>query len=96
MLGASGAIAGVLGCCMRLYPKSKIDVWMGRGKTRTYSAKFYLGVWFAMQIFSLMKNAAFGFSSGVAFAAHIGGFAAGYLLTPAPAESAEPAPALGA
>lgn len=88
MAGASGAIAGVLGCYLRLYPKSRIDVWMGRGNTRTYSAKFYLGAWFAMQLFSLTKNAAFGASSGVAFAAHIGGFAAGYLLAPADTVSA--------
>lgn len=90
MLGASGAISGVLGAYMRLHPKSKVDVWMGRGRTRTVSARFYLGAWFALQAGALLKNAAFGTSSGVAVAAHIGGFLAGYFLAPVPAEAEAP------
>jgi len=81
-LGASGAISGVLGAYLLLFPKGKVRVLMGRG-IATVPAFVALGVWILFQIISQMgvlgdqENTGGG---GVAYAAHIGGFAAGLLL----------------
>jgi membrane associated rhomboid family serine protease len=80
-LGASGAIAAVLGAYFVLYPGSTV-----RGLFIIFpvrmSAWFFLGFWFLYQLF----EASFGLFSpgsggGVAFFAHVGGFVFGWVVT---------------
>ncbi len=83
MVGASGAISGVLGAYLLLYPHARVLVAIPIGfilQTVQIPAGFVLGFWFVMQLFSSM--AAAGQQGGVAFGAHIGGFIAGMLLVP--------------
>ena len=82
-LGASGAIAGVLGAYILMFPRSGVNVLLGRVVTRM-SALVVIGLWIVLQIFS--QIGAFTASSqteggGVAYMAHIGGFFAGVILT---------------
>lgn len=84
MLGASGAVAGILGAYFILFPYAKIKtvlVIFGFITIVNISAPFMLGYWFILQIFSgflsLTPNAAQ--SGGVAFFAHIGGFITGVI-----------------
>lgn len=81
-LGASGAIAGVLGAYLIMFPRGSVNVLIGRVVTRT-SALIAIGFWFLLQLFS--QFSAFTASSqsegGVAYMAHIGGFIAGVVLT---------------
>ncbi len=81
-LGASGAIAGVLGAYMITYPKAKVNTLIFLGffvMIRRVSALFFLGVWFVMQLFSGVGSIV-GASGGIAYFAHIGGFLAGIPL----------------
>lgn len=77
MIGASGAISGVLGAYLLLFPKVKVQVIIPIGffMMRTIPAGWLLGIWIGFQIFSGV--AAGVASSGVAWWAHIGGFLAG-------------------
>jgi membrane associated rhomboid family serine protease len=81
-LGASGAIAAVLGAYAVLYPTSKIFGLVLVFPVRIY-AWVYLGAWFLYQL--IEGNAglasARGDGSGTAFFAHVGGFAFGFVLT---------------
>ena len=79
MVGASGAISGVLGAYVLLFPRARVLVLMpGLGATRV-AAGFVLGMWFVMQLLSGgMSIGSEG--GGVAFFAHIGGFLAGMSL----------------
>jgi membrane associated rhomboid family serine protease len=82
-LGASGAIAGVLGAYLVMFPRGSVNVLLGRVVTRM-SALIVIGFWIVIQIFSQVS--AFTASSqteggGVAYMAHIGGFVAGVVLT---------------
>jgi membrane associated rhomboid family serine protease len=80
-LGASGAIAGVLGAYILLFPKGKVSVLMGRGVI-PMSALVVIGFWIVLQLFSgigSITNTAD--TGGVAYMAHIGGFIAGFALT---------------
>jgi membrane associated rhomboid family serine protease len=74
-LGASGAVAGLMGAFLVRYPKVRIRmIWFwGFFRVTRFSAAAYwlLPVWFLMEIFS---GALFGASSGVAHMAHVGGF----------------------
>lgn len=83
MVGASGAISGVLGAYLLLYPNAKILVGIPLGfilHTVRLKAIWVLVFWFGLQIFSsVMTNQQGG---GVAFGAHIGGFIAGLVLIP--------------
>ena len=80
-VGASGAIAGVMGGYLLLFPKARVDVMVLLGviaRMVTMPAWTMLGLWFAIQVIS-------GFVSeisqgGVAYWAHAGGFAAGVAL----------------
>lgn len=74
-VGASGAISGVLGAYVLLYPRAKVLVAFGFFILRV-PAWTVLGLWFLMQIL----NVAGGGESNVAWWAHIGGFAAGMVL----------------
>ena len=82
-LGASGAIAGVLGAYLIMFPGRKVNVLLGRVVT-PMSALIVIGFWIVIQIFSQVS--AFTASSqteggGVAYMAHIGGFITGIILT---------------
>ena len=79
MVGASGAISGVLGAYILLFPRARVLVLMpGLGATKV-AAGVVLGMWFVMQLLSGgMSIGSQG--GGVAFFAHIGGFLAGMAL----------------
>ncbi len=81
-VGASGAIAGVLGGYLLLFPKAKVDVILIIiifFKIFTLRAWIVLGVWFGLQVFNSLGTV--GSEGGVAYWAHTGGFIAGVLLT---------------
>ena len=80
-VGASGAIAGVMGGYLLLFPKARIDflvIFVVFFRIFTLSAWMVLGFWFAIQIFqgTVMDQS----GGGVAYWAHAGGFVAGLLL----------------
>jgi membrane associated rhomboid family serine protease len=80
-LGASGAIAGVLGAYILLFPQGKVRVLQGQRVVQV-SALIVIGLWIVLQFFSgigSISNAAD--TGGVAYMAHIGGFIAGFMLT---------------
>ena len=77
-LGASGAIAGVLGAYAIKFPRNKVRVLMMRVVTQM-PAIFVLGMWILLQVVSQVGSPA-GEASGVAYMAHIGGFVAGLVL----------------
>ena len=80
LVGASGAIAGVLGAYLVLYPRARIVTLMWIFyfiRIVKLPAKFMLGFWFFYQLFMSMTDFAGG--GGVAWLAHVGGFAYGYL-----------------
>jgi membrane associated rhomboid family serine protease len=79
MVGASGAISGVLGAYLLLFPHAHVLVFLpGIGMTRV-AAGIVLGMWFVMQLLSGGMSIG-GPGGGVAFFAHIGGFVAGMAL----------------
>jgi membrane associated rhomboid family serine protease len=80
-LGASGAIAGVLGAYILLFPRQRVKVLLGYGVT-TMSAIVVIGFWIVLQLFSGVASiVSMADAGGVAYMAHVGGFAAGFLLT---------------
>lgn len=81
-LGASGAIAGVLGAYIMMFPRGSVNVLLGRIVTRM-SALIVIGFWFLLQVFSGIGtfSASSQSEGGVAYMAHIGGFIAGVILT---------------
>lgn len=82
-LGASGAIAGVMGAYFVLYPKARVLVWFPPIFFFHIPAWLMLGFWFLWQFFSgtassiVMTSQT---SGGIAFWAHVGGFVAGVLM----------------
>ncbi|MGE5376981.1 MAG: rhomboid family intramembrane serine protease [Bacteroidota bacterium] len=76
-LGASGAIAGVLGAYLIMFPGERVRVMMGRGII-PLPALVVIGFWFVLQLFSSFGAASSG--GGVAYMAHVGGFIAGMVL----------------
>jgi membrane associated rhomboid family serine protease len=79
-LGASGAIAGVLGAYLLLFPNHRVTVIAGYGVTQM-SALVVIGLWFVLQLFSGIGSiGAAADTGGVAFMAHVGGFVTGVVL----------------
>ena len=82
MIGASGAIGGVMGAYALLYPKAPVHmlVFLGFFFFRVVvPAYFMLGYWFLLQVVSAMFTID-SKTGGVAFAAHVGGFLTGIAL----------------
>jgi rhomboid family protein len=80
-LGASGAIAGVLGGYILLFPRGQVKVLMGRGVI-PMPALVVIGIWIVLQLVSGIGSiSASAQTGGVAYMAHIGGFVAGMILT---------------
>lgn len=82
-VGASGAIAGVLGAYILLFPKGKVRV-LQRGGIIHMPAIVVIGIWIALQLFSgigSIADTAQSDTGGIAYMAHIGGFVAGFVLT---------------
>lgn len=82
MIGASGAMSGVLGGYLLLHPRARVLVLIPLGfllQAVRMPAVLVLGLWFGLQ---LLSEAYAGEGAGVAFRAHIGGFVAGMLLIP--------------
>jgi len=80
-LGASGAIAGVLGSYLLLFPQGRVRVLLGQQLVQL-PALIVIGFWIVLQVFSGVGSVARAADvGGVAYMAHIGGFVAGCLLT---------------
>ena len=80
MVGASGAIAGVMGGYLLLYPKAKVDIFLFFivfFRIFPIPAWIMLALWFAIQFFGGLGTPAD--EGGVAYWAHAGGFVAGLL-----------------
>lgn len=81
-LGASGAIAGLMGGYLVLFPRHQIDVllpvfgWLSQATVPAYTMLFY---WFIVQLFSGAGSIGID-GGGIAYFAHVGGFAAGVIL----------------
>jgi membrane associated rhomboid family serine protease len=78
-LGASGAISGVLGAYILLFPRRRVTMFFIRYVSQV-SAFWAIGIWIVFQLISGLGMLGGSETGGVAYAAHIGGFAAGLLL----------------
>jgi len=81
MIGASGAISGVLGAYAVRFPHARVSVLLPLviiWQVITIPAVLVLGFWFVLQLFSGATGSAQ--SGGVAWLAHVGGFAAGVIF----------------
>jgi membrane associated rhomboid family serine protease len=82
-VGASGAIAGVLGAYFVLYPRARVLIWFPIMFLFYLPAWVTLGYWFAMQFLSGAATSMAAYSDtqgGVAFWAHVGGFVVGIVM----------------
>lgn len=83
-IGASGAIAGVMGSYMLLYPRARVLTLVPLVvilQVISVPAPLFLGVWFLMQFYQGAATSATAVSGGVAWWAHVGGFVVGLALT---------------
>ena len=87
MVGASGAISGVLGAYVVLYPRAPVLVvnpipllWLFFGLFLSFPAWVVIGLWFVGNLLPAISSFGLQDSGGVAFFAHLGGFLAGLLL----------------
>ncbi|OGW40052.1 MAG: rhomboid family intramembrane serine protease [Nitrospirae bacterium GWD2_57_9] len=81
MIGASGAVSGVLGAYLMLYPRARVMTLVVFGfyiRTMAVPAMFVLGFWFILQFLNAALSP--GTGAGIAWHAHIGGFIAGVTL----------------
>lgn len=78
LVGTSGAISGILGAYMVLFPRARVHVYYGYFISGHLPAFLYAFIWFAFQL--LYGIATLGMQAGIAFFAHIGGFIAGMVL----------------
>ena len=79
-VGASGAIAGVLGAYILMFPQSRVNVLVGR-QIVAMPAFVVLGLWIVLQLISGVGTIGNADVGGVAYMAHIGGFIAGLAMT---------------
>lgn len=82
-IGASGAIAGVLGAYLVLFPRARVATLIFLGifaRTANLPAILVLGFWFVLQLLNGVLSMSTFESGGVAWFAHIGGFVAGLIL----------------
>lgn len=80
MIGASGAIAGVLGAYMIRFPQARVLtlIWFGFFiRIVAIPAVYVLGFWFIIQLLNGLPSIGANITGGVAWFAHIGGFVAG-------------------
>ena len=79
LVGASGAVSGVLGAYLVLFPKARVWILLFLRLPLRIGAMWVLGGWFGLQIFSwwMSRNS----DSGIAWGAHVGGFLAGAAIT---------------
>ena len=80
MIGASGAVAGVLGAYMIRFPKAKVHIFaiiIIFITTFVVPAQIVLGLWFLMQLSGGLGSLGVDTTGGVAWFAHIGGFVVG-------------------
>ena len=83
MIGASGAISGVLGAYILFFPRARVLTfvpifilpWLVE-----IPAVIFLGIWFLSQFVNVINEASAIINSGVAYWAHLGGFGAGFIL----------------
>ena len=83
MVGASGAIAGVLGTYMMRFPHARVHIFVFIViffTTIRVPAYLVLGIWFIIQFTSGLGSLGFDTTGGVAWFAHIGGFIAGIII----------------
>ena len=80
-VGASGAIAGVLGAYILMFPQARVNVLLGR-QVVAMPALIVLGFWIVLQLVSGVGSIAYTDADvgGVAYMAHVGGFVAGFLM----------------
>lgn len=83
VIGASGAVAGVMGGYVMLYPRGKVVTFIPIiiiPYIVTLPAWLFLGIWFLSQVLSGVFGHLVGSTSGIAWWAHVGGFLAGMIL----------------
>lgn len=83
MVGASGAIAGVLGAYLVMYPNSRVYTFIPIGfyaRVRLVPAVVVLGLWFLLQLISGVGSLGALDQGGTAYFAHIGGFIFGLIV----------------
>jgi membrane associated rhomboid family serine protease len=83
MVGASGAVSGVLGAYLRLYPHARVLALVPIFIIFTFTelpAAIFIGFWFLIQVINGLISLPFISMGGVAWYAHIGGFLVGYFL----------------
>ncbi|MCS7153052.1 MAG: rhomboid family intramembrane serine protease [Bacteroidia bacterium] len=84
VVGASGAISGVMGAYLVLFPHAKIWTYVPPFYFTRLSAQFFLIMWFVLQlvqgILDKFADIFLGAAGGIAFAAHVGGFVVGWVL----------------
>ncbi len=84
-IGASGAISGVLGAYLLLFPASEVEIltfWGYIPIPLRMPAALYIIIWFIFQLWMGLTVVYTGVQAGVAFWAHIGGFLTGLALSP--------------
>lgn len=82
MVGASGAIAGVMGGYLLMFPKARVDIFLFLViiiRILPIPSFIVLGVWMGLQVFNGLGSDLNG--GGTAYWAHVGGFVAGLLMT---------------
>ena len=80
LVGASGAVSGVLGAYMVLYPRARVWILLFLRLPLRIGALWVLGGWFVLQIFSYWLDSGEA-EQGIAWGAHIGGFVSGAAIT---------------